>query len=234
MDLSIIIVNWNTKKILKKCLRSIYKETKNILYEIIVVDNGSNDGSIRMIKNNFPSVNLINNIENIGYSRANNIGIKKACGKYVCLLNSDTIIIKNALEKLVRFLDDNKEAGGVICQLLNKDGTPQFATAYGEVNLIHIISVETGLYRKFPHSKLWGKPLLSYLDRTRTNEIEVCPSVAITLRKRIMNQIGFLDENIFRFFYRLNLSPHSSGSQNAFDLDTVLKNYRLDPYPLNL
>src|SRR3989344_6999234 len=102
MKLSIIIVNWNTEDLLKQTLDSVFKETKNFDFEVIVVDNNSmKDDSVKMIKENFPQVVLIENKENLGFSRANNQGLKIAKGEYLMLLNSDVIVLNQAIEKLV-------------------------------------------------------------------------------------------------------------------------------------
>src|SRR3989344_6193087 len=101
MDLSVIIVNWNTKKLLENCLRSILKFTKDIKFEVIVVDNGSEDGSPTLVKGKFPQVTLVSNKENLGFTKANNQGIKIAKGDYVLLLNSDTNLIENSFRKLL-------------------------------------------------------------------------------------------------------------------------------------
>src|SRR3990167_10274907 len=101
MELSVIIINWNTKTLLKDCLNSIYKFTKEINFELIVVDNGSKDGSQAMVKKKFPQVKLILNKANLGFTKANNQGIKVAKGKYVLLLNSDAYLIENSFRKLL-------------------------------------------------------------------------------------------------------------------------------------
>jgi GT2 family glycosyltransferase len=197
MDLSIIIVNWNTKELLRECILSIGIGVKKFDYEIIVVDNGSEDHSVKMIKQCFPEVILIENSENIGYSKANNIGIKKSSGKYICLLNSDTLIINNALEKIVSHLEKDLTIGTATCLLVNPDGSKQFETAFGEPNLLYFLSVETRLYKFFPKSRIWGKPFLSYMDHRREHELEVCPSAVIVIRREVIDQVGLLDENIF-------------------------------------
>jgi len=101
MDLTIVIVNWNTKRLLEDCLYSIYKFTKGVKFETIVIDNGSKDGSVQMMSKKFPQVKLIPNKDNLGFTKANNQGIKAAKGEYVLLLNSDTYLTENSLKKLV-------------------------------------------------------------------------------------------------------------------------------------
>ena len=130
MDLSVIIVNWNTKKLLEDCLASIFKFTKNLDFEVIVVDNSSSDGSQKMVQNKFPKVKLIQNKDNLGFAKANNIGIKLAIGKYILLLNSDTYLIENSLQKLVEFAVKQENLGVLAPQLLNSDETIQQAVGF--------------------------------------------------------------------------------------------------------
>src|SRR3990167_254376 len=125
MDLSVIIVNWNTKKLLEDCLVSIIKFTKNLDFEAIVVDNGSNDVSQRMVQNKFPKVKLIQNKDNLGFAKANNIGIKSATGKYILLLNSDTYLLENSFQKLIEFAKKQENLGVLAPQLLNQDNSIQ-------------------------------------------------------------------------------------------------------------
>jgi len=132
MDLSIIIVNFNTKTLLKKCLSSIFRETKGISFEVIVIDNGSTDGSIEEIKKTklkIENLSLIENKENLGFAKANNQGIRKAKGEYILLLNSDTEIVDNALQKMIGFARTKPNLGVVGPRLLNEDGSFQPSTA---------------------------------------------------------------------------------------------------------
>ena len=197
MDLSVIIVNWNTRELVEACIESIFEETRGISFEVIVVDNGSEDGSQASIERRFPCVVLIENRLNVGYSKANNQGIEESSGRYVCLLNSDTVVIDNALGKLVEFLDERPKAGAASSLLMNPDGSFQIGSALGETNLLYMISVGTGLYELFPESRTWGKPFLSYLDHSRMHEVEVCPSAAVAVRREVFADVGLLDECIF-------------------------------------
>ena len=120
-DVSIVIVSWNTKDILADCLRSIYEQTNKLCFEIIVIDNASSDGSQEMVKNQFGGVTLIENKENFGFASANNQGIRIAAGRYVLLLNSDTIVLDSAIEKTVAFTDNVPDAAVVGCRVLNPD-----------------------------------------------------------------------------------------------------------------
>jgi GT2 family glycosyltransferase len=119
VDVSVIIVNWNTCDILRDCLRSVYEQTQNISFEVIVIDNASSDGSAAMVKKKFPQVILIENSENRGFAAANNQGIAIARGQNVLLLNSDTLILNNAVAKTVAFADSHLEAAVVGCRVLS-------------------------------------------------------------------------------------------------------------------
>jgi N-acetylglucosaminyl-diphospho-decaprenol L-rhamnosyltransferase len=125
MDLSIIIVNWNTSKLLSQCLESIYRSRLRSTFEIIVVDNGSTDASISILNTNFPDVNVISNDRNLGFAKANNQGIAVAKGRYILLLNSDTIVLPDAFDEMIRVADLNPQTGVIGPKLLNMDGTLQ-------------------------------------------------------------------------------------------------------------
>jgi GT2 family glycosyltransferase len=129
IDISIIIVNWNTRELLCQCLGSIQETSSGIAYEMIVVDNGSTDGSVRAVREAFPLVRLIANTENLGFARANNQGIRASRGQHILLLNSDTLVRPGALAALVRFLNQHSDVGIVGPELLNTDGTVQLSWA---------------------------------------------------------------------------------------------------------
>ena len=125
MDVSIIIVNWNTCDVLRNCLASIYDNTEGFEFELIVIDNMSSDNSVSMIKATFPQVELIENSENRGFAAANNQGIATAKGRYILLLNSDTVILDNAISKTINFADNHPDAAVIGCRVLNPDRTLQ-------------------------------------------------------------------------------------------------------------
>lgn len=127
MDVSIVIVNLNSRQLLQDCLTSVYQHTHGIMYEVIVVDNASSDGSVEMVKNQFPQVRLIENTSNNRYSIANNQGLDIAQGRYVFYLNGDTILLGNVVKEMADFLDKHPDAGGVGCHLIYPDGAYQDA-----------------------------------------------------------------------------------------------------------
>src|SRR5687767_9827816 len=125
MDVSIIVVAWNVRELLRNCLQSVYAETKGIEFEVIYVDNGSTDGSVEMVRQEFAPVRIIENPDNKGFIRANNQAIELARGRYVLLLNSDTLVLNDAITKVVGFADQHLEAAVVGCRVLNPDLTLQ-------------------------------------------------------------------------------------------------------------
>ena len=127
-ELSIIIVNWNTRELLRSCLNSVYDETRATSFEVFVVDNASSDGSIKMVKREFPQVRLIENRENLGFARANNQAIKQSRGSYIVLLNPDTVVLSGALDKMVAFVRAHPAVDALGPMLLNPDGSPQRST----------------------------------------------------------------------------------------------------------
>ena len=122
MDVSIIIVNYNTQELTLQCLRSVYEKTAGISFEVIVVDNASSDDSVKQVRIEFPQVILIESPENLGFGRANNLGFENSTGDYIFLLNSDTLLINNAIEILWRFLNQNFDIAIVGGQLFEEDG----------------------------------------------------------------------------------------------------------------
>ena len=125
IDVSIIVVAWNVRDFLCNCLRSTYEQTIGINFEVIYVDNASTDGSVEMVNQKFPQVKIIKNNENKGFIAANNQGIEIARGRYILLLNSDTVVLDNAIAKTVKFADKHPEAAAVGCKVLNPDRTLQ-------------------------------------------------------------------------------------------------------------
>jgi len=122
IDLSIIIVSWNTRDLLKECLKSLYKYTANITFEVIVVDNNSSDGSAHMVREIFPSVNLIENNFNAGFSKANNQAIRISRGRYIALLNPDTLLVEDVFSPLIKYADQHEELGAIGPKILDRDG----------------------------------------------------------------------------------------------------------------
>ncbi len=193
IDLSIIIVNWNTKEFLLPCLKSLFGPQRGVSSEVIVVDNGSRDGSGDEVKKNFPPVRYIENEENLGFARAVNQGLEKASGRYALLLNPDTRVKDGVVERLMSFMDGHREAGVAGVQLLNSDGSKQNSIA-------NFPSLVTELFNKsllrwlFP-KKFPGKEK----DYPEPIEVDSVIGACMMVRRRAMEEIGFLDEDYFLF-----------------------------------
>lgn len=197
-NLSIIIVNWNTKDILSDCLRSIYKETKDIKFETIVIDNNSSDNSVGMIKQNFPQVLLIENKDNKGFAAANNQGINIAKGKYLLLLNSDTIILDNALKKAYEFATSNQNADVIGCKILNKDRTLQPSCSMFP-SLLNRFLMLTYLYKIFPKSKFFGRAQMTWFNYDRKIEVDVISGCFMVINRKAIDRVGPMDEDFFMY-----------------------------------
>ena len=196
MDVSVIIVNWNTCDVLRDCLASVYANTKNIAFEVIVVDNASSDGSVDMIRSEFPHVKLIANSGNRGFAGANNQAIAVANGRYVLLLNSDTLILDNAIFKTVAFADTHPEAAVVGCKVLNPDRTLQ-RTCFMYPSILNMFLSATYLYKLFPRSKFFGRERMSWWDRNDTREVDVVTGCFMLVRRGAIEQVGLMDERFF-------------------------------------
>ena len=199
LDLSIVIVSWNVEKLLQECLSSIYKNQGEVTLEVFVVDNASSDNTIDMIKVNFPQVKIINNINNLGFSAANNQGIEQSQGKYILLLNPDTKIIDQALKRAVDFADKNHRIGVLGCKHLNPNLTIQ-PSVRRLPKLLPIILVFTKLAKILP-----GLPSLRrYLAKDFDYKItQPAPQVAgsfFLIRRALIEEIGVLDEKFFIWF----------------------------------
>lgn len=205
MDVSIIIVNFNTQILIKQCLNSIYKQTKDINYEIIVVDNASTDGSSEMIKDEFPDVVLIESEVNLGFGKANNLGSKQASGNYIFLLNSDTILIENSIKCLKDYLDNanDRRISVVGCKMLDTNHCTQ--VSYGNFPTIYQEFFEYGfskIFKKFYNKKL--SP--SVIDKgKRIKEVDYIIGAAMLFKKTIFNEIGGFDEDFFLYYEETDL-----------------------------
>ena len=198
MDVSVIIVSWNTKDILMNCLRSLYDQSNRFDFEVIVVDNASADGSVEMVKNDFHSVVLVENSENKGFATANNQGISIAEGRYILLLNSDTIVLDNAIVKTVYFADDNPKASVIGCRVLNPDRSLQ-PTCFMFPSILNMILSSTYLYKLFPRSRFFGRERMTWWKRNDVQEVDVVTGCFMLVRRAAIEQVGVMDESFFMY-----------------------------------
>ncbi|OQA45471.1 MAG: N-acetylglucosaminyl-diphospho-decaprenol L-rhamnosyltransferase [Chloroflexi bacterium ADurb.Bin325] len=211
-DLSIVIVNWNTRDLLASCLESIrgsgfqfsasgqQSSTSDLRSEIIVVDNASSDGSTTLVRERFPGVQLIENAANVGFARANNQAIALAQGRYVLLLNSDTVVHPGALAALVGFMDAHPAAGACGPRLLNADGTLQPAAH-------PMLTPGRELWRLLFLERLYPRATypMHRWDTVTPRRVEVIKGACLLLRRAALDQIGLLDESYFMYTEEVDL-----------------------------
>ena len=195
---SILIVNWNTRDTLCACLKSVYRETVGMTFEVIVVDNASSDGTAKMVRQKFPSVILIENSENRGFAAANNQGMAIARGKYILLLNSDTIVLDNAIAKTKAFADANPKAAVVGCRVFNPDRSIQ-PTCLMFPSLLNMVLSVFWLNRLFPKSKFFGRAELTWWDKNKVREVDVVGGCFMLVRREAIEQVGGMDELFFMY-----------------------------------
>lgn len=228
MKLSVIIVNYNVEYFLEQCLHSVYKAIEGIEAEIFVVDNHSVDGSIRMLNKKFPHIHLIANQENVGFSKANNQAIQQAKGEYVLLLNPDTLVEADTFSKTIEFMDKTPDAGGLGVKMVNGEGVflpeSKRSLPLPKVAFYKIF----GLSKLFKKSRRFGKYHLSYLDPNQTHEVEVLSGAFMLLRKSVLDDIGYLDEDFFMYGEDIDLSYRiiKSGFKNYYFPHTRIIHYK--------
>lgn len=194
MKLSVIIVNYNGKDMTLDCLESIYSRLQNIDFEIFLVDNASNDETAEAVSSDFPEVNVIANKENLGFSRANNQGIREAKGDYILLLNNDTLVESSDIDKIIDYMQEHKDVGILGCRINNPDGSLQLS-CYRFPGMWEMISHYTWLTRLFPDSKWAGDYRNWAHDEVR--EVDFVIGAFFLIKKEVLDGIGLLDEKFF-------------------------------------
>ncbi len=197
--LAIVIISFNVRKLLQDCLESIYRQTPRTRFEIWVIDNHSRDDSVQMLKESFPDVHLIENRENVGFTRANNQAIALCRSDLILLLNPDTLILDGALDKMVQFMDEHSEVGVSGCRVQNEDGSLQLACRRSLPTPRVAFYRLTGLSRLFPNSQVMAKYNLTYVDPDQPHEVDAVSGAFLLIRKEVVDQIGGLDEEFWIF-----------------------------------
>lgn len=226
--ISVVIVNYNVEFFLEQCLNSVLTALERVSGEVFVVDNNSIDGSVDMVRLKFPEVILIANTDNRGFSKANNQAMEIAQGQYVLLLNPDTVVEEDTFEKVIQFMDEHPDAGGLGVRMLDgkgkflpesKRGLPTPAVAFYKI---------FGLSRIFPKSKRFGKYHLGYLDEFETNEVDVLSGAFMLMRKTALDKVGLLDEAFFMYGEDIDLSYRiqKGGFKNYYFPETRIIHYK--------
>lgn len=228
MKLSVIIVNYNVEYFLEQCLNSVLQSKHDFPIEVIVVDNNSVDGSLEMMAEKFPNIDLIANKDNRGFSKANNQGVQKAKGAYILLLNPDTVVESDTFSKVVTFMDKHPDAGGLGVKMLDgkgnflpesKRGLPTPFTAFYKM---------FGLSKLFPKSKRFAAYHKGNLSNDETHEIEVLSGAFMLMRKTVLDEVGLLDEDFFMYGEDIDLSYRiiKGGYKNYYFPETRIIHYK--------
>jgi GT2 family glycosyltransferase len=204
MDISVVIVTWNSEEFIGNCLDSISRTADGVQFEIIVVDNSSSDGTVKIVQESGVQIDLVKNRKNLGYAKANNQGIERSQGRYVLLLNPDTEIQEDSLDSMLKFMDANPRVGALGPKLLNPDGSvqpscrefPRFSTLIWEF---------FGLSRLFPKSSIFGRWRMGYFSFDRPGDVDQPMGSCLMLRRQTLNNVGPFDENFRRFFNDVDL-----------------------------
>jgi GT2 family glycosyltransferase len=233
MDLSVIIVNYNVRHFLEQCLHSVHRaidRLKEDQYqaEVIVVDNNSVDGSVGEVRRRFPGVRIIENRENLGFSRANNQALAQCSGRYVLLLNPDTVVEEDTYLLCIDFMDTHPDAGALGVKMIDGKGAfmPESKRSLPtpEVSFYKMF----GLSSLFPRSKRFGKYHLGYLDAGRTHIVDVLSGAFMFIRRETLDKTGFMDESCFMYGEDIDLSYRitKAGYRNYYFPGTTIIHYK--------
>lgn len=206
MKLSVIIVNYNVKRFLYQCLRSVEAAIEGMDADVWVVDNASHDGSIEFLKNHFPKVHFIQNEENVGFSKGNNHAIRLTQSEYVLLLNPDTIVSTKAIHESVAWMDSHEDAGAVGIAQYNAKGEFAWESRRGVPTPIVSFCKISGLIKVFPKHHVIGRYYMRYLDREESAKIEILSGAYMMLRHSALDKVGLLDEDFFMYGEDVDLS----------------------------
>lgn len=228
MKLSIVIVNYNVQYFLEQCLSSVENAIKNIDAEVIVVDNNSIDNSLKMLEEKFPWVISIPSKENLGFSKGNNLAMRRAKGEYILLLNPDTLVEEDTFEKCLKFMDEHLDAGGLGVKMMDGKGNflpeskrslPTPSVAFYKI---------FGLSSLFPKSKTFGKYHLGHLSNEENHEVEILSGAFMLMRKKALDEVGLLDESFFMYGEDIDLSYRliQGGWKNYYFSDTRIIHYK--------
>ncbi len=217
LDLTISVVNYNTRDLLRGCLDSVYENIRGIKFEVVVVDNNSADDSLEMLKKEFPQVILIQNKENVGFAKANNQALSRSKGRFFLLLNSDTKVLPHSIEGMVEFTDLHPEVGAVGCEQIRPDGSIQptinialnmwtnlwliFLRFFQVKRLVSNSRQASFMVNHFKEAlgKTANSYLNHYLDKRDPYEVDWVSGVCLLARKKAVDEVGFLDENFFMY-----------------------------------
>jgi GT2 family glycosyltransferase len=226
MQLSIIILNYNVRYFLELCVLSVQNAIQNSDAEIIVIDNNSQDDSCEMMKKRFPNIKLIENKENSGFPKGNNIGVAAAKGEYICILNPDTVVAEDTFSKVLAFAKKQKELGIVGVKLI--DGTGNFLpeSKRGIPTPFVAFTKIMGLYKILP--KTFGEYYAQHLSENQTGKVDILVGAFMLMKRDLYLEIGGFDENCFMYSDDIDLSYMAlkKGKSNYYFHETSVVHYK--------
>ena len=198
IDVSFVIVSWNAREHLVKCLDSIAETVHDLEYEVIVVDNASSDGSPEAVAADYAEVNLIQTGANLGFARGNNVGIRESQGRYLCLINSDVVLLPECVTRLRAFMDENDAIGMVGPRVLNPDGSLQ-PSCRRLPTLFRTFCSAVGVSSLFPRSSALGGTFMTWWNHDEQRPVDVVSGCFMMLRREAADEIGLFDEDFFMY-----------------------------------
>lgn len=228
MTLSVVIVNYNVRYFLEQALLSVQRASEGLDVETWVVDNNSVDDSVQMVREKFPEVYLIANKDNPGFSIANNQAIRQSKGKYVLLLNPDTVVEEDTFKKCIDFMDAHIDAGGLGVKMIDGSGNFLPESKRGFPSPWVAFCKTFGLSKLFPKSPKFNRYHLGYLDKDETHEVDVLAGAFMFMRKETLDKVGLLDETFFMYGEDIDLSYRivKGGYKNYYLADTTIIHYK--------
>jgi GT2 family glycosyltransferase len=228
MQLSVIILNYNVRYFLEQCVASVQEALIGIDSEIIVVDNLSSDASCEMIKSRFPNIKLIENDSNLGFPKGNNIGVAQANGKYICILNPDTVVAEDTFEKILTFAEKQENLGIVGCKLIDGSGNFLPESKRGVPTPFVALTKIFGLYKLFSNWELFNRYYAQHLTENETGKVEILVGAFMVMKRDLYNEIGGFDENCFMYSDDIDLSYMAlkCGKSNYYFPETSVIHYK--------
>ncbi len=228
MQLSVIILNYNVRYFLEQCLFSVQKALANIDGEIIVIDNASSDDSCAMMKEKFPHIKLIENKENLGFPKGNNIGVSQAKGEYICILNPDTVVAEDTFSNMLNTENWQLKTGIIGCKLI--DGTGSFLpeSKRGVPTPWVAFTKIFSLYKFFPKVRFFNKYYAQHLTENQSGRVDILVGAFMILKRELYNEIGGFDENCFMYSDDIDLSYMvlQKGKSNFYFHETSVIHYK--------
>ena len=204
LDISVIIVSLNTSAVLAECLENLRIASQGLRVETIVVDNGSRDDSVQRVRRDWPDVSIIETGENLGFGRANNLAMEKARGRYIVLLNSDAFLAADALQKSVKYMDEDPAIGLAGARLIGRDGSWQ-PSARMFPSILTDAFVLSGLSNRFPRSRIFGYFDRTWADQTQPMSVDWVPGAYTIIRAEALKKVGLFDARFFLYYEEVDL-----------------------------